>query len=455
MPRRAIARLRSAPMRGHDARRHGRIREERGFALVVALMILMTLMLAMVAVGTGALDVNNQSTRQTGAVRASAAAAAGAQVALFRLNQTGGSTGATGSIGNGATYTYAISGVTGPTGSTNQCAGLWVQNAAQTLQQDCITSTGTVNGVSQRVQERVVAYAPTVSLYPVNGVFAVNGFASNGVTGTFDLGSNGPLGLTNANLSSLNGALKYLAGNLTQSQNANQMCTGTCHTTVLANQITVPTIADSVYASAATTNNDATGLTFVSNTSYTASTNVLSALNNSATVSFAPGTYYFCGINEGGFSNFTMQQSGAGLVRIYIASPSRPGSACAAGSGNIYNAGNSTTFNNGGVSSNLQLDFYGTPGCTTSCPSAITPINGVVITGDVFAPNSTMAPTSLTMTGAMVIGYMPNTNSNSLTFTFQAPVGGGGAGSTYASYYPSAQANCIPSTTTGGTAGAC
>lgn len=444
-------RRRIVALRRHAARWHDRRRDERGFVLVFALLILAAVIVMMVAISAGAFNVNDQSARQTSADRASAAADAGAQVAIFRLNTTGGSTGASGTVSPGATYTYAVSTLTS---SSSACAGLWAQNSGQALSQMCITSTGTVNGVSQRVQERVVAYTPSVSLYPVNGVFAVNGFASNGVSGPFDIGSNGPLGLTNANLSSLNGGLEYLAGNLSQSQNAGQMCTGTCHTTILANPITVPTIADSVYASAATTNNDATGLTFVSATSYSSSTHVLSALNNSATVSFAPGTYYLCGINEGGFSNFTMQQSGTGLVRIYIDSPSRPGSACAAGSGNIYGAGNSTTINSGGVSSNLQLDFYGTPGCTTACPSAITPINGVIITGDVFAPNSQMAPTSLTMTGAMVVGYMPNTNSNSLTFTFQATASGGGSG-TYASYYPSAHANCIPSTTTGGTAGAC
>jgi hypothetical protein len=51
-----------------------------------------------------------------------------------------------------------------------------------------------------------------------------------------------------------------------------------------------------------------------------------------------------------------------------------------------------------------------------------------------------------------VIGQM--TANNVLTFNYQAP-SGSGSGSSNTTYYPTADATCIPSTTLGGTAGTC
>ena len=434
-------------------------RGERGFVLIISLMILATLTIAMGAIATAALHTSTQGTRQSSTARALAAADAGAQVALFRLNTTGGSTGSTGSMGNGASYTYAVSSLSS---SSSACAGLWLTNSSQTLNQDCITSTGTVDGVSQRVQERVSGYQPQTSLFPVNGVFAINGFTSAGsaITGTFDLGSNGTLGLSNNDLSTLNGTIEYLSGKLNQSQNSGQQCTGTCKTAVLSSAVTVPSVAASVWTSAATTNSDLTGITY-SNGSYNSTTHVLSATNNSAVITFAPGTYYFCGINEGGFNSVSLATSGAGLVKIYIDSPYDSSGSCTSSQsgyssswGTIYNAGNATSINSGGVSSNLQLYFYGNPSCTGSnCPAAVSPLNGWTVNGDVFAPYSSMDPgNAFTMTGALVVNYL--TAQNAFSFTYAAPSSSGSSSST-TTYYPAAHQICIPSTTSGGTAGSC
>ncbi|HLK46085.1 MAG TPA: hypothetical protein VKT18_08845, partial [Acidimicrobiales bacterium] len=88
------------------ARLAGRGRDERGFVLLFAVMLLLVITLLVGAFETSAVDVNNTSTQVVSRDRALAAADAGVQVALYRLNQTGGTTGATGALGNGATYNY-------------------------------------------------------------------------------------------------------------------------------------------------------------------------------------------------------------------------------------------------------------------------------------------------------------------------------------------------------------
>ena len=452
----AVARRRIARMRGHDARRHGRIREERGFALVTALMILVTLMLAMVAVGSGALHVNNQSTRQTAAVRASAAADAGAQVALFRLNQTGGSTGATGSMGNGATYTYAISGVTGPTGSTNQCAGLWVQNAAQTLQEDCITSTGTVNGVSQRVQERVVSYTPSVSLFPVNGVFAISYVSvSNTVSGSAVIASNATSGNYNFTISSnqwttFTGKVEYLAADppyFAQTPSCSPGCLQS-----MSSAISPPTLPASTWTGLPSTTSNANdaAISWPSGDTYNASSHTVYSSANSATVNIPAGTYYYCELDLGGGATINTT---SWPVKIYIDSPSDPGKCTGGGSGNLQSANAFTINNSSDIASNVQLYFYGAgSACATSCPNNLP---GNATTGgyfDLFAPYSTWSSTSLNTTGVAVVGSL--SMQGAVTFNYQAPVASDFP-STTASFYPAGHANCLPPSTPGGTSGTC
>jgi hypothetical protein len=431
-------------------RRRPALADERGFIMIVSILLLLVITVAIGAISTASLDVNNQSTRQGKAQLADAAADSGAQVALYRLNTAGTAAAGTGTMAGGASYSYTVTALTSSTGA---CAGLWVQNSSSTLDQDCITSTGTVGAVSERVEMRVVGYAPTATASPfaVNGVFAIQGFSTNEVGGAFTLASNGSLSLSNATLTGITGSLEYLSGDLSESQNSNQMCTGTCTLAPLSTAITVPSVSASVYASAAATNNDLTsGDITYANATFSSSTDVLTATNNNATVTFAPGTYYFCGINVGGFSNFAMNTTGAGLVTIYIDSTYRSGTTCASGTGNIYDAGNSSAAINGSAaSSDLQIYFYGEPGCTTStpCPAAISPMNAATVNADIFAPYSSMTPGgAFTMDGALVIGSFQA--NNNFTFTYQAPSSSGsgsGSGSTV-SFYPQAHEDCVSST---------
>jgi hypothetical protein len=416
--------------------------------MIIAIVMLTASLVLIAAVATSAVHVNNTTTQTKASGQALAAANAGAQVALFKLDAGGVATGTTGSMGNGATYKYAIT-TLGPTGSTGVtgCTGLSVQNSSLAIQQDCITSVGSVNGVNAQVQTRVVGYTPQLTLFPVAGVFAETGFYTTQLNGTFSLGSNGTLSLTNANLSQVRGDIEYLTGNLNQSQNSGEMCTGTCTPEVLASAIPAPTIANSAYANAATTNSDAS----IVLTNATLSSNVITALSDSpaASAAFAPGIYYLCGINVGGYNSFSITTSGSGLVQIYIDSPNRPGSTCAAGTGNIYNAGNATgAINSAGVASNLQLYFYGQPGCThaTPCPELVEPPNGMTVRADIFAPDSEIDPGgAFAMTGALTINYV-NANNN-FSFTYQAPSAAGAGGGAFADFFPARQTTCTPSST--------
>jgi Tfp pilus assembly protein PilX len=447
-----VSRARIARLWRRAARRHDRRRDERGFVLVFALLVMAAVIAVMVGITAGAFHVNRQSVRESSADRASAAADAGAQVALFRLNTTGGSTGATGTVGQGAAYTYAISTLTS---SSSACAGLWAQNSGQSLSQMCITSTGTVDGVSQRVQERVVGYT-AVPYFP--GLLAVHGFSAAGAFtaantvggGPFDLGSNGQISFTNA--LSLSGNLEYPA---LQAPNygGSAHCTSPCVPVAEATALTVPSVPASAWSGAQTSNNDA-AISWPAGFTYTAVTHVVSQSGvNNATINIPAGTYFFCGMDLGGGTTATINTT-SWPVKIYFGSTAT-GGACTSGSG-AMTAGNGVSItNSSGVASNVQLYFYGTPGCTTSCPSSF-PANGQTYYADIYAPNSSMvvasAPTPPNVfTGDMVIGEL--TANGALTFDYQVP-SGAGSGTTTA-YYPEAHANCIPSTTAGGTAGPC
>jgi hypothetical protein len=426
--------------------------DERGFVLVFALLILAAVIVVMVATTAGAFDVNDQSARETSADRASAAADAGAQVALFRLNATGGSTGASGTVAPGATYTYAVSTLTS---SSSACAGLWAQNAGQDLSQMCITSTGTVNGVSQRVQERVVGYAP-VTYFP--GLLAINGFSAAGAFtaanvvsgGPFDLASNGPISFTNA--LSLSGNLEYPSGE-SPNYGGEAQCTSPCVPIAESTAVAVPSLSSSAYSDAEASNNDA-AINWPPGFTYIAATHIVSEAGvSNATVTIGAGTYFFCELDLGGGTTATIDTT-SWPVEIYFGSTAT-GGGCASGTGGMT-AGNGVSItNSSGVASNVQLYFYGTPGCTTSCPSAF-PANGQTYYADIYAPYSSMVVASAqtppnVFTGDMVIGQL--TANSALTFDYQTP--SAAPSSTMAVYYPEAHANCIPSTTTGGTAGVC
>ena len=412
-----------------------RLADARGFMMVTSIVTMLVVLGLITAVGTATIHLGSTSRRTDSSAQALAAAQAGEQVALFRLNTAGSATGATGALGNGASYSASVATLASQASS---CTGLWVQNSSQTVNQDCITSTGTQNGVSERVQERVAGYPPSL-LFPVSGLFAVQSFsAANNVAGTFDLGSNGQMTFTNT--ISLTGNLKYQPGKLSETNNA-------CHTNCVPQQqtslITVPSVPGSTYTAAKASNNDAAlswGSQFtVNNSNFTVNSNGA----NNVTVNIPAGTYYFCELNLG---NATTLNTTSWPVKIYVDS-SNDGSDCSGVSPNGQMSGSNgfALANSSGTASNVQVYFYGQPGCTTACPNDFSP-NSQTMTADVFAPNSSSTPGgAFTMTGALVIGQM--TANNLLTFNYQSSSLTSGS-STNTAFYPSANAVCVPGTGT-------
>jgi hypothetical protein len=417
-------------------------RAERGFMMVTVMLTMVVVLGLSVAVGSAALHVTSTGERTDFSAQALAAAQAGEQVALFRLNTTAGATGATGALGSGATYSYTVSTLASQSSS---CTGLWLQNSSSTLNQDCITSTGTRNGVSERIQSRVAAFKPT-ALFPVNGLFTADGLTAAGaVTGSFNLGSNGPMTFNNS--IGFAGDLQYLSGDLS----GPGTCSGSCVPQVQSKAITLPSVPATAYSAAATSNSDASVSWAADGLTYTASNHTVSDPNgtNNVVVALPAGTYYFCEMNLGGGSGATLDPTSF-PVKIYIDS-SYDGSACGSvsPSGQMAASNGFTISNSSGASGNVQVYFYGDPSCTTeSCLSSnandFSP-NASTITADVWAPYSYAQPGgAFSMTGALVIGYLMS--NNALKFTYQSSSLTGGSVQT-STYYPSAAATCVPTST--------
>jgi len=424
---------------------------EPGFVLVMTLMMLVVLVGLVGTVGVSSIATGNTSNHVTLRNRAYAVATAGLQTALFRLNQDGGTTGATGTLGNGTSYSYTVSTLSS---QSSTCAGLWVQSSGQPVQQDCITSTGSVGGYSTKVQDRIVAYTPVVSPFPVNGLFAVDSFTvgQNFTDTSGDIGSNGPISFGGG--ASVTGELEYLS----QYPPSGITCTGACTPVVEPSTITIPSTtatAPAAYAAAATSNKDSTITAATWSTddfTYTPATQQISGGNGSASpVTFQPGTYYYCDFSAGSTNGVELDAAAsataANPVIIYIDSPSRSGSSCASGTGNFSGGKNNMTLNNlSGIGGAFQIYVYGTPGCTTTCPSVLSKNNGTYTDVDIYAPYSQYSDkNNSSLTGDFVFGSF--TEGNNASFTYQGPTGGSGGSGGLATYYPSAQQICTTGTT--------
>ncbi len=425
---------------------------ESGFILVMTLLVLAVLIALVGAVGVSSVNVGNTSSQVTLRNRAYAVANAGVQTALFRLNATGGTTGATGSVTNGASYSYTVSALS----QGDTCAGLWVKQtgSGQPVQEDCITATGTVGSFSVKVQDRVVAYTPVPSAFPVNGIFAINGFSvgQNFTDTAGDIASNGQI--TFGSGASVTGKLEYLQ----QYPPAGITCTNTCTPVIEQTPLTLastPATADAAYGAAATTNNDnaispaawtAAGYT------YTPATHqILGGNGNANTITFQPGTYYYCDFSADTTNGVELDSASsataANPVIIYIDSPSRNGSSCAPGTGNFAGGKNTMVLNNlSGIGSAFQIYIHGTPGCTTNCPIILSKNSGTYSNVEIYAPYSQLnSKNNTTLTGDFVVGSL-NENQNG-AFTFLGPVNGPPGNGKLASYFPAAQQICTTGST--------
>jgi Tfp pilus assembly protein PilX len=162
-----------------------RLASEAGFVLPMAIIVLFVLTVLAGAAIMVASQTSTSTTRDDNTKAALEAAEAGLRVADYRLNTlkpeetkcitgsavvtpTGGycEDASAENLGNGATFEYWT---TPALKLSEKCAGQTVTEIKAGLAQRCITSVGTVNGISQRVTTRVESAAGE-SLFQIKGI---------------------------------------------------------------------------------------------------------------------------------------------------------------------------------------------------------------------------------------------------------------------------------------------
>jgi len=403
---------------------------EAGIAMPVALAVLAIALLLTASAVMLASDTSQLSNRDTNLKAAVAAADAGLRAAVYRLNEyqpdanncptepTNYAVGTNGaptstlcapdgpeSVGNSATFTYWISRVMQ---SGDKCAGPTVSSGNSTVVQRCITAVGTANGVSARVQERVVAYTST-PVFPT----AIFGTRSVTVSNNATIVSNTP---GDHALLGTNGVLTIGGqGGGTTVVDGWQVPPGV--TTVIANNYVdtgptsgiaypyptpTPINPGKTYQNTSspydtnTTFQDGTceepsswtgdwvqtncdyritrGLTYpaclslgvtvpdcdasVGNVSFNASSRVLTLGNNSQLV-LGGGFYNFCSISLANNSLLTI--AAGAKVSIFVDSPNDPSSGCTTSSGGTgtFTMSQNSAINPGGSALNAQIYVFG------------------------------------------------------------------------------------------------
>jgi hypothetical protein len=408
--------------------------------------------IAVLVVGffTVALRVNDTSVEDRSSKRALAAAEAGLQTAVYRLNLLNATSAAnaancltttwvaptagecpaqTEQIGNGAQFSYYVT----PMNATTGC--VTIPGAAVSAQDRCITSVGTVNGVTRRVQTRVVQQATLPDFNNVGLVGKSLVFARNSVNLTTDVASNIQVRFENSINVSDNDSINvdgkvmlYTGGQYVKGNSVN--VEGGTQTVTTPYNLPMPDFA------AVQTANDNGNLS-VLGTSWNSSTRTINI--SSGTKTIPPGTYSVCRVHLGDSVNLKFSHLAGAATKIYVDSPQRAGSACV-GQGDpsgTFTADNSVNFNkeSGEREELVQIYMYGTQyndtrnrftWCssgseTAECRSDFMLDNSVNFYGMVYAPNSTVqAHNSVNWLGSVAADKIRFYNS--INFQVTGPV---------------------------------
>jgi Tfp pilus assembly protein PilX len=397
------------------------VKPQDGVALPVASAMLLVISLFVIAVFSVALQLNNSSIKNRSSKRALAAAEAGLQAAVYRLNQIRPAalanecitnvrvvaaqcgTGLTEELGNGARYTYWVSRELGTTGT---CVAL--PGVVPTVRDRCITSVGEVNGVTRRIQIRVLTQPSIPNFGDVGLVGKSLFYAWNSVQLTSDVGSNlrveliNSIGVNDDDAIDVDGRVLLLTGGTYNYQNSVTVDGGT-HTTSTPFDMPLPDFEGPENA-----NNNAV----LPNSVFDGDRSLRRFRVSSGEVTIPPGTYHFCSFFLDNSVKLKFSHTGGVPTRIYVDSPSRPDSVC-------NHLGQSTTDGTFGVNNSVEVNkedgereelldvyVYGTPlndirapylWCSdvqsppqpNECRSDFMLDNSVLFYGNVYAPNST------------------------------------------------------------------
>jgi len=431
------------------------LRSERGIALPAAAGMMLVVSLLVIAFFAVSLRINDTSVDDRSSKRALAAAEAGLQMAVYRLNQlnttaqanttrcltttwvnevsSGRCPGQTDVIGNGAQYTYYVT----PEGGATGCITL--PGVTTSAVDRCITSMGTVNGVSRRVQTRVVQ---TPSLPDFNSAGLVGKslvYAWNSINLSTDIGSNLLVHLENSvNVNdddsiNVDGKVMLLTGGQLQTGASVNVEGGT-------QTVTTPFDMPQPNFEAVQTTNDNANLATDLGTAWNATTRRINITSGEKTI--RPGIYHVCNVFLGNSVKLKFSHAGNARTRIFVDSPERPGSVCAgqADPAGTFGADNSVEINKEVGEREELLDVYlwGTSAndtrttfsswCTDGftggrdgeCRSDFMLDNSVHFYGGVYAPNSSVqAHNSVTIHGSVAADKIRFYNS--ISFNLTAP----------------------------------
>jgi hypothetical protein len=400
------------------------VKDERGVALGVSLgvMSVMSVIAALVFASSYELSQTTNSDRND--KRAFQAAEAGLQVATYRLNNLAPldeqcitnagiviiGTGCVGSgeLSDGAEWSYHMT----PVLSNGVCAGYAVSfdinDPELSLAPRCVTATGTVNGVSKRVQARIVLFKG-FPLFGAGGILCLkactvkNTASVNGI-----LASNGQVNLGNG--STVTGGIK-LGPSAPGPNVGNSNVSVSWRTFEQGGWVLSP-----VEIGNTDTVNDNENWDFSAGSNYTWDPTTRELDLTKGTMTLRGGTYNFCNLHLG--NNSTIVLASGATARIFIDSPERATeSPCAAGTGRLVMDNN---IHNPGASEDLQVYVYGED------PSATVPAveinNHGTLNFALHAPRaSVIVKNAVTLTGGINANYAEF--KNDLVFAFGSTLG--------------------------------
>jgi hypothetical protein len=415
------------------------VRDEAGFAVGLTVMV-MTLAALLAGVALLASQATNGAANDDRrSKRALAAAEAGLQEAAYRFTALRpdktkclGATGPTyeasatagecaavpGSVAVDAAYAYYG---TPQLAAGAACADLPATAADPMSSDHCVTSSGTVGGVTRRVQARV--RVPRTTIFGVIGMLGLEGVTMiNSDKIHSDVGSNGLI--TGVNSVVIDGDL------MVPNSAPPPIISGSNPTVVRQPDPWALAPADFAGSQATNNNPNLAGLS-----AYNAANRTL--IVGSGTLNVPVGTYNLCDLWFDNSVELTVV--GTGVLRLYIDSPDRPGSGCQANTGRFC-LDNSVKFNLAGKP--LEVYAYGSTGlCSTGAPRpsggtyafdgtqlaslpAHAPVvlnNSVEFTGTIHAPTSQVILTnSIKMSGGVASRRIDLGNSVEFWHTSQA-----------------------------------
>ena len=386
------------------------LRSQRGVALPVVMGAMLVLTLLSAAMFSTAIRSSADAGSDTNAKRALATAEAGFQTASYRLKKlapgatmclttvavapTAGECPASApeGAGPGATFSYRVT----QAGAT--CGAL--PGYTPTAADRCITSVGTVNGVTRRIQARVVVDPPQPFAYAgVVGVDWVKLIDKVEVKDT-DVGSNGPMTLTGTPSGVTIDAVArpYPPGSVIRTGTTS--ITGGIVNATKPYGLALPDFSKTL-APTGTNNN----LALTSSGYYNSASRILT-IPPGVDWDMPAGVYNLCGFVMGAGSKVDLPSSSA-QAQVYIDSPLRSGSGCPANSGQFVANGNGSEIkmNNGRFDANFTFYVYGTKADGTAEDILIA--NKAHIDAVWYAPYSTFHATgNITMHGGVAAKFV-------------------------------------------------